>query len=192
MAANLVLFSGLPGTGKSVLAEQLARVKSWPLFKIDDIASCLPGFMDRGTTAFWDHAIASLLRLVEIQLKLGISVIADSIFMDKDRFHARSIARQAGARFLPVHTFLSDEATWEKRVRDRFAASQSPGDVASWEQVQAQRRYFRPWEPGTALFIDAVHSVEANHLAILSFVNDPSLNLAPLPEMDFTPGKYHG
>ncbi len=88
MATSLVIFSGLPGTGKSVLAERLAHEKKWPLLRIDDIADCLQELMDRDSTAFWDHAIASLLQLAEVQLELGISVIADSIFMDKDRFHA--------------------------------------------------------------------------------------------------------
>ncbi len=104
----------------------------------------------------------------------------------------RDIARKTGARFLPVHTFVSNEETWEKRVTDRFVSTAQPGIVASWEQVQSQRRYYRPWEPVTALFIDAVQPVEENHAAVLAFVSDPSLKLAPLPEISFTPGKYHG
>lgn len=192
MAASLVIFSGLPGTGKSVLAERLAREKSWPLLRIDDFSDCLQGLLDRETTAFWDHAIASLLLLVEAQLELGISVVADSVFMNKDRFHAREIARKTGARFLPVYTFVSDKVTWEQRVTGRFVSRAQPGVVASWEQVQSQRRYFRPWEAGTALFIDSVQPLEENHAAVLAFVSNPSTKLTPLPEISFTPGRYHG
>jgi predicted kinase len=190
--ANLVIFSGLPGTGKSTLADRLAREMGWPLFRIDDVAACLPASMDRDTFSFWDQVIASLLLLTEAQLKLGISVIADSVFMNLDRFHARAIARQTGASFLPVHTFISDESVWEQRVMERFTASDPADGVASWEQVQAQRRFYRLWEPGTALFVDAIQPPEKNYAAVLAFVTGPDPRLEPLPEISFTPGKYHG
>ncbi len=52
-----MLFSGLPGTGKSALAERLSRDLHWPLLSIDDLAACMPVGLDRNTTAFWDQAI---------------------------------------------------------------------------------------------------------------------------------------
>ncbi len=42
MRATFVLFSGLPGTGKSALAERLSRDLHWPLLSIDDLADCMP------------------------------------------------------------------------------------------------------------------------------------------------------
>jgi predicted kinase len=192
MQPAFVIFSGLPGTGKSVLADRLARELRWPLLRIDDIAACMPASSDRETFAFWDQAIAALLLLAESQLKLGVSVIADSVFMDLDRFHARAIARETGARFLPVHTFVSDEGVWEQRVAGRHAASDPADGVASWEQVRRQQNGYRPWESGTALFADAVQPLEENFAAVLAFVTGPEPHLAPLPEVAFTPGKYHG
>jgi predicted kinase len=192
MRPTLVLFSGLPGTGKSTLAERLAREFHWPLLGIEDLAACLPAELERNTPAFWDQAIAALLLLSEAQLKLGVSVIADSIFVNLDRVHAQAIARQSGARFLVVHTFVSDEAVWEKRVTARFQSSDPGAGVASWEQVQAQRRGYRPWEAGTALLVDAICPLDENYAAVRRCVCDAEAEFQPLAEVAFTPGKYHG
>jgi tRNA uridine 5-carbamoylmethylation protein Kti12 len=44
MQPTLVLFSGLPGTGKSVLAKMLARGLCWPL---DENSAALLAFINR-------------------------------------------------------------------------------------------------------------------------------------------------
>ena len=156
------------------------------------MAACMPAEIDREPYAFWDQTIAALLLLAEAQLKLGLNVIADSIFMNLERFHAREIARQTGARFLPVHTFVSDEATWEERVTNRFEGSDPAEGIASWRQVLAQRRGYRPWEAGTALCVDGMRPLDENFAVVRSCACDPALEFQPLAEVTFTPGKYHG
>ena len=98
MQPTLVIFSGLPGTGKSALADRLARELRWPLLRIDDVAGDVPPGADY---RFWDEKILVLLTLVEAQLELGISVIADSVFMGTDRVHAQEIAFKHKALFPP-------------------------------------------------------------------------------------------
>jgi predicted kinase len=188
---TLVIFSGLPGTGKSELADRLAREMQWPLLRIDDLAACMPATMDRNMYTFWDQAISGLLRLTEAELKLGISVIADSIFMNLERFHAREIARQNEAHFVPIYTFLSDEATWEERVTKRFQSANPTMRAASWQDVSSQQKVFRPWKAGTALFVDGIQPMEENYAKVLKCINDPEVEFLPIEEVPFTPGKYH-
>jgi predicted kinase len=184
---TLVIFSGLPGTGKSTLAEKLARKLRWPLLCIDDVIGEVtedPGI------AFWDSKVAVLLDLVNTQLKFGLDVIVDSVFMNMDRQHAQELARKHGARFLPVYVFVSDDKLWEERVTKRYN-EMNDKDVATWERVQHQREHFAKWEDGTALFIDSVEGVEQNFEKVLKFVMKENVSLKPLSEVQLTQGRYH-
>ena len=186
--ATLVIFSGLPGTGKSTLADQLASKHHWPLLRIDDVAGKVPEDAD---FRFWDEKILVLLNIAEEQLKLGISVIADSVFMGTDRVHAQEIAKKHGALFRPVYCFVSDEAIWEKRVTKRLEENPDIG-VATWTQIQHQRQWFSTWQPNTGLFIDAVEPIEQNFEKALTFVSDRTITLAPIEiERTFVKGQYH-
>jgi predicted kinase len=187
LAFKLVIFSGLPGTGKSTLAERLARELHWPLLCIDDVTGEVP--QNAGTT-FWDSRVAILLDLIETQLSLGISVIADSVFMNMDRHHSQELARKYHFEFLPIYVFISDEKVWQERVMTRSRELNHP-DVATWDRIQHQRDRFREWEPGTALFIDSVHPIDENFQQVLGFVLNDEADLKPLSTIQLMEGRYH-
>jgi predicted kinase len=185
--STLVIFSGLPGTGKSTLANRLARELCWPLLCIDDVIGDVPA---NAGIPFWDSKVAILLDLIKTQLELGLSVIADSVFMNLDRFHAQELARKFTARFLPIYVFVSDENVWRERVTNRYNELNQP-DVATWERIQHQRQRFRPWERGTALFIDSLQPIDQNYQQVLDFVTGEESHIKPLDEVPLETGKYH-
>jgi predicted kinase len=187
MRRTLVIFSGLPGTGKSTFARKLAQELGWPLLCIDDVIGEVP---EDPTVAFWDSKVAILLGLTETQLELGLSVIVDSVFMNMDRNHAQEIAQKYQARFLPIYVFVSDEIVWKERVTTRYQESKK-NHIATWEQIQHQRGHFRAWEPETALFIDSLGSFDRNYEAILNFVMKDEAALQPLSDLPLVEGKYH-
>lgn len=188
MQTKLIIFSGLPGTGKSTLASRVARELRIPLLCIDDVLGEVPA---GSGIEFWDSKVAILLRLAEVQLELGLSVVLDSVFMNMDRHHARELARKYGARFYPIYVFISDDKVWEQRVSERYDELNNK-DVATWERIQHQRERFRPWEPETALFIDSLNPSDRNYETVLNFVMKDDVALKPLADLPLVEGKYHG
>lgn len=187
MQAKLIPFSGLPGTGKSSLANRLARELRMPLICIDDLIGEVP---EGAGIAFWDSKVEILLRLTEVQLRAGLSVIVDSVFMNLDRYHAQELARRYGARFYPIFVFVSDDRVWEQRVNERYEEMNNK-NVATWERIQHQRERFRPWEPGTALFVDSLNPFDQNYGKVLDFVTQSDVTLQPLENLPLVEGKYH-
>jgi len=187
MQKKLVIFSGLPGTGKSTLAERLARELHFPLLCIDDVIGEVP---ENAGVPFWDSKVTILLDLIETQLKVGLSIIADSVFMNMDRNYAQELARKYQAQFLPIYVFVSDENAWKERVTSRFKTLNN-NDVATWERVQHQRERFRVWEVGTALFIDSLDTVDDNYQKVFDFVTKDRAPLLPVSETPLIAGRYH-
>jgi predicted kinase len=184
---TLIILSGLPGCGKTTLARLLVQELQLPILTIDDVVDAIPAHLTRHAERFWEDMVHTLLHLVDAQLAWGHSVIVDSVFMGvdesqtqhtwSDRLRAYEIAQQRGVNFRPITCHISDETVWRERLAQR--ARQFPdAPVATWTQVDVQRRFFQPWQSGQALFLDGLNSVADNFAAAMAFIADPTVRLA--------------
>lgn len=173
MDLTLILFTGLPGTGKSTLAQDLARSLQMPYLAHDQLVRyALSERVLRSTEWTSADVFDLLLGLAETQLAVGVSAIVDEVVSAEGsrRESLAAVVDRTRARLLIVETHCSDETLWEQRIRARMVDDEGLGTPVSWEKVQAMRDSYSPWKAEESLTLDAVHGRDENFVALLEHV----------------------
>lgn len=149
----LIVFGGLPGTGKTTLARALALELGAIYLRIDEIEQALrsSGFTSEEIGAsgyFVAYALA------ESNLRLGTWVVADSANpMLITRKAWRGVAEKASAKIVEVEIICSDKD--EHRVRVESRAGNFPGlQLPTWREIT--ERPFEEWDRDR-IVIDTAH-----------------------------------
>ena len=138
----LVVFGGLPGTGKTTLARQVADQLGATYLRIDTIEQAL-----RSSLALTDdvgpagYVIAYAIGATN--LTLGRPVVADCVNpLRVTRVAWRDVAARTASPILEIEVSCSDEAEHRRRVESREI--DIPGLIPStWAAVVA--RDYEPW-----------------------------------------------
>src|SRR5215813_3935735 len=140
MKASLYLFSGLPGTGKTVLSQRLAsRLKAVHL-RIDTVEQAL---RDLCGIVVEGEGYGLAYRVAADNLRLGVSVVADSCNpIELTRSAWETLARDTQARCVNIEVICFDALEHRRRVESR-KPSVAGLVLPTWEAVL--RREYHPW-----------------------------------------------
>ena len=159
----LIAFAGLPGAGKTTIAQLLAREIGAAYLRVDAIEGALrlrdPG-REIGPEGY-DVAAS----LAVSNLEIGRDAIVDCVnpwTLTRDGF--RQAAIRAGADFLGVEIVCADQALHRERLESR--TNDVPGvPKVEWAQVVA--RDYHPWHDAD-IRVDTGRSSAAQALQILA------------------------
>jgi predicted kinase len=112
--STLIVFGGLPGTGKTTLSREVARRCGAVYLRIDTIEQSIRATLpvEMGAAGY-----AVAMALARQNLSIGQTVVADAVNpVDEARGAWREIAAQLGARVLEIEVVCSDVQEHRRRV----------------------------------------------------------------------------
>jgi predicted kinase len=137
----LIIFGGLPATGKTTIARDLARQLGATYLRIDTIEQAIAATMSQPIN---DQGYCVAYAVAEDNLRLGRTVISDSvnpIQLSRDAW--TSVADRAGARAVEVEVICSNPQLHRQRVETRSSDIRGLS-LPSWEEVIS--REYEPWQ----------------------------------------------
>ena len=161
---KLIIFSGLPGTGKSTLAEMLAKDLGIPVFAKDWLEAAL---VRNGLNPIVESkpprsvGYELLTVLAERQLRLAQSAILDSVAGSQTiRSTWRQLSEQYNADWRVIECICSVESVHRARLQDRKRNITGWHEL-EWSEVERVKQYYLPWE-GERLVLDMIDPLEEN------------------------------
>lgn len=155
MKAILFVFSGLPGSGKSTIAQFIAKKQKALYLRVDTIEQ---GLRDLCHYDVAGEGYGLAYQIAGDNLKLGISVVADScnpILLTRNKWE--EVAIHNNSLFINIEIICSDKKEHRKRIETRGTDVENL-TLPTWEEVE--RREYHPWEKKRILIDTANKTIE--------------------------------
>jgi predicted kinase len=164
MTMQLIIFTGLPGTGKSSIASALARTLKIPLFAKDRLENTLrQAGIEYPASGYASYELLTML--AREQLKFGQSALLDSVASPpKVRELWLGLAQEYGADMHVIQCVCSDEALHRERI-----ATRDHWQPFTWEDVEKVKQHYVEWAI-EALTLDAVNPLDENIAKAMAYL----------------------
>jgi predicted kinase len=173
---QLIVLTGLPGTGKSSVAEALGRALAIPVFSKDWLEAvllrCALRPAEDDALGIGHAGYELLTSLARRQLQLGQPAILDSVASTAS-IHAqwRGLAAEYQAGWRVIECVCSDRTLHQSRLAARERGI--PGwPELSWSEVERVAEYYEPWQE-PRLTLNMCDPLPENIAVAIRYVREP-------------------
>lgn len=169
MGTMLIVLSGLPGSGKSVISNELGRRLRATVLPVDPIEAAIwrCGISPSTETGIAAYEVAAVL--AENQLELGLTVIADAVnSLEVARGMWRRAARRFGTSVRVIEVVCSDAELHRRRLTDRVRTIDGFPEP-TWDEVLARRAEWEQWQEDR-LLLDTTEPLTDNVERALAYL----------------------
>src|SRR5271155_809369 len=141
---KLIVLSGLPGSGKSTVAEGTSRTLRIAIFSVDPIEAAMwRGGLAKAQTGIAAYEVA--ITLADEHLRLGHSVIVDAVNpIDAPRAAWRNLAARHRADLKIIECICADETVHRQRIEARVRGIAGMPEI-TWARVLERRAEYEAW-----------------------------------------------
>jgi predicted kinase len=153
----LYIFSGLPGTGKSTLAKNIAHILKAVYLRIDTIEQ---GIRDLCKLTVEGEGYRLAYKIASDNLKIGNSVVSDQCNpINLTRKEWMDIALKNHTQYINIEIICSDEVEHQNRIKNRKTEINNL-KLPSWDEVI--KREYDIWNEEHIIIDTANKTIEAS------------------------------
>ncbi|MEE6264859.1 AAA family ATPase [Streptomyces diastatochromogenes] len=166
----LIAMAGLPGAGKSSVAEALGRKLAAPVVSVDPIEAAMwrAGVARDQPTGLAAYVVAEAV--ADGVLGMGQTVIVDAVnAVEAAREQWRSLADRRGVPVVFIEVVCSDPLVHRHRLENRSRGIEGFAEP-TWEVVERLREEFASWADHR-LVLDTMTDLPSNVATALGFLS---------------------
>jgi len=165
----LIIFGGLPGTGKTTVSKEIAKRLKAVYLRVDTIEQTLKnleGYPDSLIVGSEGYLIS--YAIAKENLALGLDVVADSVNpIAITRHDWRQVAKETNTAFIEIELICSDKREHQNRVERRVADIEGH-KLPTWKDVL--NRDYEPWDSILMLVDTSKHAVDESVQKIIEYI----------------------
>ncbi len=161
----LIIFGGLPGTGKTTISKEVAKFLRAVYLRVDTIEQTLK---NSNSLVIGSEGYCVSYAIAKENLELGLDVVADSvnsIVITRDDW--RKVAIESNKRFIEIELICSDKKEHQYRVEERVADINGH-KLPSWNDVI--NREYEPWNSRSMVVDTSILSANEAAQKIIDYI----------------------